>query len=96
MEWKEVNENSLKIWLPQTVNEELVGDVTEVINGEFGKQIKVKKENGEEVVTPSHAYLRNRIKEVKVGSKVKIIFVGEKPNENPEHSPSKLYKVYTA
>lgn len=84
------------IWLPEKENEELEGEVTHV-NTEalYGTQYTIKKkDDDDEVLTPSHKVLQNRMQKAEVGTKVKIIFKGTEPPKIRGQNPTSMYDVY--
>ena len=81
-------------WKPEAFEEEVEGEIVSVTEGDFGKQYAIKKEDGSEITTPSHAYLQNRLAKCKVGDKVKLIYTAEEPPKIKGQSPMKVYKVF--
>lgn len=92
MEWEK--QESAGLWLPEHEGEELVGTVLRAEESTFGTQWLIKKDNGEEVRTPSHKVLQNRMGKLKAGDKVKIVFVKEEPPSVKGQNPTKMYDVF--
>lgn len=91
-QWKK---QETQFWEPEKEGDELIGDVTDIREGDFGKQYEVK--NGEaSYVTPSHKVLQNRMAKAEVGTKVKIVFTGTEEPTKKGHNPTKMYEVYFA
>lgn len=86
-------QETANIWLPKAVNEQLMGSVKNIQEGMYGVQLLLMTEKGEDVLTPSHKVLQNRVSKVKNGDIVKIIYLGEEPGK-PGKNPTKLYDVY--
>lgn len=83
------------IWLPDKENEELVGEVTHIDrDGLYGVQYTIKKSDDDEVKTPSHKVLQNRMQKAEVGTKVKIVFTGTEPPKIRGQNPTTMYEVY--
>lgn len=71
MAWEKV-ETPQNFWKPENEGEELVGSITNVIDGQYGVQLTILTKEGQEFTTPSHKVLQNRLKGLKVGQKIKI------------------------
>lgn len=85
----------LSIWLPEKEDEELAGEVTEVNKeGDYGTQHTIKKANGDEILTPSHKVLQNRLRTVKVGDKIRIVYTGKEAPKVKGYSPTSMYDAY--
>jgi len=83
------------IWIPQEENEELEGEVTSInTEGLYGIQYTIKKKDGEEILTPSHKVLQNRMQNAEVGTKVKIVYIGQEAPKIRGNNPTSLYDVY--
>ena len=80
-------------WKPEKKGDELEGEITAVVKGDYGKYYTVLKADGEELATPSHAILQNLLQSVKQGNKVKITYTGEEENEDKTRNPTKHYDV---
>ena len=85
----------LGIWLPETIDDELAGEVTGINKeGDYGTQHTIKKSDGEEILTPSHKVLQNRLRTVKVGDKVRIVYMGTEPPKVKGHHPTEMYEAF--
>ena len=95
-EKREVAPNS-KMWLPKAENESLIGEITKVIEGKYGKQYLICTDavTGAEIVTPSHKVLQNRMEGLTVGTVVKIVYLGKEPPAVRGQNPMQMYDVYT-
>lgn len=93
--WKE-KESKNEYWRPENIGDELVGEVLEIIQSDFGKQYKIRCEDGREVITPSHKVLQDRLEGVERGTKVKIVLDSELPPKQRGHNATKIYKVFLA
>ena len=92
-EWKK--QEGASIWLPEKEGDTLEGEVVSVNpEGLYGVQYTVKKSDGEQMLTPSHKVLQNRMSKAKVGTKLKIEFMGEEVNKTKGQNPTKMYDVY--
>ncbi len=92
-EWKQ--QEGAGIWLPKEEDEELLGEVVKIDKeAMYGTQYIIKKKDGEEVLTPSHKVLQNRMQKAEVGTMVKIVFVGEEPPKTRGENPTKMYEVF--
>lgn len=91
-----VKQEGASIWLPQKEDEELIGEVTNInTEGMYGVQYTIKPEGkGEEILTPSHKVLQNRMIKAKVGTKVKIVYTGNEPPKVRGQNPLQMYDVY--
>lgn len=85
----------LNIWIPEKDGEELAGEVTDVNKeGDYGTQHTIKKSNGDEILTPSHKVLQNRLRTVKVGDKVRIVYTGTEAPKVKGYDPTRMYDAY--
>lgn len=90
-----VKQEGAGIWLPQEKGEQLEGEVTHINReGLYGVQYTVKKKDGDEVLTPSHKVLQNRMQKAKEGTKVKIEYKGNEPPKIRGQNPTEMYEVY--
>ncbi len=90
-----VKQEGAGIWLPEKEDEELEGEVTHVNReGLYGVQYTIKKADGEEILTPSHKVLQNRMQKAEVGTKVKIVSKGTEPPKIRGQNPTSIYEVY--
>jgi len=92
MTW-EKQEGNMDFWNPGE-GEELIGEVIELIQGNYGLQISVKKEDGSVMTTPSHKVLQAKLSKIKVGDKVKIVYVKQDLPKIKGQNGVKLYEVY--
>lgn len=93
---KWIEQEGAGMWIPQNEGDELIGTVTDIVEGDYGKQYVIKKDDGEEIRTPSHKVLQNRMAKVKAGNKVKIVYTGEEPPSVKGQKPTKMYKAFIA
>jgi hypothetical protein len=91
-----VKQEGAGMWLPENEGDELIGSVVKVDEGSYGLQYTIKKDNGDEVRTPSHKVLQNRLVGTKVSERVKIVFVKEEPPSVKGQNPTKIYEVFKA
>ena len=89
-------ENDLNIWLPEKVGDVSTGEVIEVKEGDYGKQYLIKQSDDKEIWTPSHKVLQNRMRDISVGTHVKIGLMGIEPPAVKGHNPTKMYDVFYA
>ena len=90
-----VKQEGAGIWLPTKEKEELEGQVTHINReGLYGVQYTIKKSDKDEVLTPSHKVLQNRMQKAVVGTKVKIVFVGTEPPKIRGQNPTTMYDVF--
>ena len=91
--WKK--QEGAGIWIPEKEGQELIGEVTHIdTEGLYGTQYVVKKTDGEEVRTPSHKVLQNRMQKAVVGTEVKIVYKGNEPPKIRGQNPTEIYEVY--
>ena len=58
-------------------------------------QYTIKKQSdGEEVLTPSHKVLQNRMQKATVGTQVEIIYRGNEPPKVRGQNPTEMYEVF--
>ena len=92
MAWQK--QESAGIWLPTKEKEEIEGEVTAIEEGTYGKQLTLLCASGEEFKSPSHKVLQNRAAKVKVGDKVKLVYIGEEAPTVKGNNPTKMYEVF--
>jgi len=92
---KEEKIEGINIWLPKEPKEVLIGKVVRIDNdGQFGIQATVRKDDGTEMLTPSHRWLQNCLKRFNSGEYIKVVYDGEEPPKVKGQSPTKIYSVY--
>jgi hypothetical protein len=72
--WFEVNESGF--WTPQKIEDEMIGEVTAIVSGNFGLQLQITDADGNKLLTPSHKALQSRLTNIKVGDYIRIIYKG--------------------
>jgi len=92
-EWEEVKIDT-GLWLPETEGEELIGEVAEIIEGQYGIQLVIMMADGEKITTPSHKALQSRLFKFKAGDKLKIVFKGTELPKVKGQNGTRLYTVY--
>ena len=91
----EKQEGSMDFWNPEVAGAELIGQVTEIKTaGQFGTQYMIKKEDGTEILTPSHKVLQAKMSKVEVGNKVKLVFIKQDLPKVKNQQGVKLYDVF--
>lgn len=86
-------EGELDIWLPKEKEEFIEGEVVEISDGQYGRQITLKNEAGDTNTTPSHKVLQSRLSEIKMGDWIRVVYKGEELPKLKGHNPTKIYKV---
>ena len=90
-----IKQEGAGIWLLKEEKEELEGEVTHINReGLYGVQYTIKKADGDEVLTPSHKVLQNRMQKAIVGTKVKIVYTGSEAPKIRGQNPTEMYEVY--
>lgn len=90
-----VKQEGAGIWLPENEKDELEGKVTAInTEGLYGVQYTIKKSDDEEVLTPSHKVLQNRMQKAKVGTQVKIVYTGVEAPKIRGQNATRIYEVY--
>lgn len=92
MVWEQ-QQSEMGFWNPQMGNE-IVGEVTEITIGQYGKQITLKKADGSLIKTPSHKVLQAKLSRITVGDKVKIVYVKDELPKTRGQNPTKIYDVF--
>lgn len=90
-EWEKQEGSGM--WIPEIEGDELIGEITNIAEGTYGKQYCLKNDDGE-ILTPSHKVLQNRLIKAKIGDKVKIVYKGEEPPSIKGNNPTKMYEVF--
>jgi hypothetical protein len=91
--WKK--QKDLNIWQPTNPEDELVGEVISITESRFGGyQYCIKQDDESMIITPSHKVLQNRIIDAKVGTRVKIVFIGYEKPTTKGYSPMAMYDVF--
>jgi len=83
-----------EFWMPNTVGDTLKGEVIAIIDGQFGKQYDIRKEDGAKIRTPSHRVLQSKMSEAKTGDNVVIEYSGEELPKVKGNDPTKMYKIF--
>ena len=86
-------QESAQYWNPEKVDDELVGEVTDIKKGEYGETFTIKTAEGNEIKTPSHVGLQNRMSKIDIGDGVKIVYKGEGEAQKGKNAP-KIYEVF--
>lgn len=90
-----VKQEGAGIWLPKDEGDSLEGEVTHInTEGLYGVQYTIKKDDGDEALTPSHKVLQNRMQKALIGTKVKIEFKGTEAPKIRGQNPTSLYDVF--
>lgn len=85
----------MEMWIPEKEGDELKGEVIAInTEGDYGNQYMIKKDDGEETLTPSHKVLQSRLRPVKVGDKVRIVYKGEEAPAVKGHNATKMYEAF--
>jgi hypothetical protein len=91
MAWIEQT-SDLGMWMPK-IGEELIGEVIKIEEGMYGKNLDIKKDDGSIIKTPSHKVLQARLNKVKIGDKIKVVFVKEELPRLKGYQPTRIYSV---
>lgn len=92
--WKKIESD---MWLPEKKGDSVEGEIVNMNpDGTYGLAVDLKKADGKIINLPSHKVLQNRLRNLKVGNKVKVEFTGEEPPSRKGDSPTKMYDVYVA
>ncbi|MDR7399673.1 MAG: hypothetical protein QN144_10250 [Armatimonadota bacterium] len=96
-EWKEVSGGSYVAWdSPKEVVGRLI-ELQEVDNSRFGDRramrVRVEKEGGEVVWFFAPAMLASRLREIPLGSMVRVVYTG-KYTTSSNNRPVKEFRVY--
>jgi hypothetical protein len=85
----------LNMWTPKEPEDSLSGTVTSIDNdAQYGIQVAVKNADGVTLLTPSHKWLQNCLKQIKVGDTIQIVFKRDEPPKVKGQSPTKVYEVF--
>lgn len=90
--WEKVEVSGF--WKPEKEGEEIVGTVKEINEGNFGKDYVIELSDGESVRLPAFKVLQARLKNIKIGAAVKIIYRGAEPPKLKGYKPTELFDVY--
>lgn len=85
-----------KYWKPNTVGEQIEGTILEFKEGQFGEQIILKLEDGDEVQLPAHKDLQNKQDDLYEKDYIRVTLSGFKKANNPDFNDKPLYKVEVA
>ena len=91
--WEKQESNS-DFWNPEKPEEELVGQVVAIRTGIYGNQYMIRKENGDEILTPSHKVLQAKMTKVLEGQKVKLVFLKQDLPKIKGQQGVRLYDVF--
>ena len=93
MSWQKQESNN-DFWNPDKEGEVLEGQVCEIRTGQYGKQYMIRKDDGNEVLTPSHKVLQGKMTKVLEGMKVRLVFLKQDLPKVKGQQGVKLYDVY--
>jgi len=89
--WEEVKAGSF--WSPSKEGESVEGVIISMDEDKFGLKVTIEQADKKIIVLPSHAVLQSRIKNCKVGDRVKVIFEKTELPSVKGHNPTNIYKV---
>lgn len=83
-------------WKPTKEGEALEGEIIDISESTFEgkKTYLIRTKNGDEVPTPVHEVLCNRMKSTKKGDTVRIEYLGEEPPKLKGYNPTRMYRVF--
>lgn len=88
--WNEIRSN---YWEPLEVGDTIEGVVIMLDNDmRYGLQLTIKTKNNEDIKTPFHKILQERLKNVKIGELIRIVYKGTLPTNRGKDA--NLYKVF--
>ena len=90
--FKKVESNN-SFWKPESIGEEIEGEVISVNTDDFGLNVHVKV-NNDDITLPSHKVLQNRLSGVKVGDFIKVQYIREELPKIKGNNPTKIYDVW--
>lgn len=75
--YEEIELTELNIWVPTTIGETILAKILEIREGSYGTEATMKvKGQEDEVITPAHKLLQNKIEQLQEGDIVKIVYQG--------------------
>lgn len=86
-------------WKPDTIGQTVAGNVLDILEGQYGDQILLElyHENDDinelEIELPAHKDIQDKTKDLEVGEFIVVSLVKIIPNNNPEYSDKKVYKI---
>ena len=83
-----------KFWNPENDGDELIGEVTEITQGIYGNRWLIKKDDDEEILTPSHKMLQGKMSGIRAGDTIRIVFKGTDLPKVKGQNPTKVYEVF--
>jgi len=81
-----------EFWQPEKEDEEVVGNIIQIVESKYGKEYIIEVGENERITTPAHMMLQNKLAGCKVGDNIKIVYRGEVPSG--KGSPLKKYRVF--
>jgi hypothetical protein len=96
MAW-ELVEGNKNFWNPEKEGEELIGKISEIADGMYGKRYTlemVKDGKTESITLPSHKVLTSRLQNCALNDNVKVVFKGTLPAKVRGERPTMLYEVF--
>lgn len=92
---KALHDESGKLnWQWENVGDELVGEFVSIKPYEKGHIAKVRDADGVMRAFSSPAVLSSTLENVEPGTRIAIVFSGEKPAKKRGHNATKLFEVY--
>jgi hypothetical protein len=82
MAFKEIK-SDVTFWKPTEPADEVIGVVVqEREHAEYGRSLILKTGEGKMIGLPAHSALQNLLREIKVGDRVKVTYLGEREGNN--------------
>jgi len=91
MDWTPL-EGEKNFWAPEKVGEEIVGEIVEITQGQYGTRYLIEKDNGDKIMLPSHKVLQSRLQGCVVGDVIKAKYTGELAPKVRGDKPTKMYE----
>lgn len=85
-----------KYWKPTEVGSKIEGTIIAFPEGQFGEQILLKLESGDEVQLPAHKDLQNKMDDLYEKDYIRVTLTGFKKANDPKYNDKPLYKVEVA
>lgn len=83
-------------WKPTKIGSQIEGTIVGFPEGQYGEQILLKLESGNEIELPAHKDLQNQQEKLYEKDYIRVTLTGFKKSNNPKFNDQPLYEIEVA